>query len=143
MTKVDVVQVFCKTSDSHDSAIGNLSALCKDEVSKTGRGGNDLLDSSVLQFSAVGQIENAQTLKSDFERKVEECVVGDAYAMGKTQFAKVCAFADQGSNSIVFQTPAIRKVNFKKVAAVLGKGNDGSVCELMAAVELELQNVSG
>jgi hypothetical protein len=75
VAKVDIVQILAQLRDGLNRAIRDLSAFCEDQISKSWRCCDDLDHSSILQFSTVCEVQNAQRVKGAIERKIQECSV--------------------------------------------------------------------
>ena len=58
--------------------------------------------------------------------------------MGKTQFSKVAALANQRSDRVVLQELAVVQIYLENVATMKGECQNSFVCQLFTAIELEL-----
>ena len=118
------MKVLAQLRDGHNCSVRYLPAFCQDQVSKTWSCLDNLLDASVLKFSAVCQIEDAQALKGNVLWKVEKRVIRNPRAVCKTKLAELMTLVDESSNCVIFEISAVCKVNLEDGATVLGECND-------------------
>jgi len=107
-----------------------LSTLGQDKIPETWGCLNNFLYSSILQFTTVSKIQDAQTIKCDVLGKMKEGVVGYSRAMCESELSQMGPLADQGCYRLVFEESAIVKVNFQNVSAMERKSHDRLVSEL-------------
>lgn len=138
VAKMDVVEILAKLRDRRNGTVGDLTAFGKDKVTQTWGSCDDLLDADIVELPAVGQVEYAQALVRRVLWEIEEGMVRDTRAVRQAEFSEMAALPDQGRDRSVFQVSTVLQVNFKNVAAVVGKSHDGVVRDLTAVVEFEL-----
>ncbi len=56
MSKVDVMQIFGQSANSHNSSVGDVLALCKDKISESWCRWNDASNSIVADMFACSEI---------------------------------------------------------------------------------------
>lgn len=103
---------------------------------------DNLLNSGILQLTAVGKIKDAEGLICRFLRKAKERLISYAPAMRQSQLSQMRAFCYQGGDRLVLQVLAVVKVDLKNVPAVPCKGNDGFISQLRTSVEFELYTLA-
>lgn len=63
-------------------------------------------------------------------------------AVGESEFTQGLTILDKSGNGFIANKPALVKINFKDIGAVLGEGCDGRIFELLTIIELELDGES-
>lgn len=138
------MKVLAETRDGMHSNVGNVSALGKHQVSQARGHVDDLLDGGVGQPGAGSQVENTQVLVCLVRGQREESRVVDQFAACQSEFAQSAALGDERGDGLVLNLVALVQVNLENVGAVLGECQDRIVLQLSTVVQLELlgNNVS-
>lgn len=77
-----------------------------------------------------------------FGRQRKESIVSYARAIRQPQLPQLLPLLDEGSDCKVSKVYAALKINLENFVAVVGERENGAICNLRAAVELELVIVS-
>lgn len=81
-------------------------------------------------------------LKGPIGRQVKEGTVRHQLAVGKPKFTQALALANEGSDRLITNIMALMEIDFKDIWAVLGKGKDGTIFELLTIVEFKLEGLA-
>ena len=76
------MQVFAQTSNGQDSSVGNVAAFGENQVTESRGSVDDLLDTRILQLSAICQVQYSQTLVCSLRREAQEGLICDFPAVG-------------------------------------------------------------
>jgi hypothetical protein len=78
------MKVLSELADSIHCKICKVSAFCKDQISQSRSNINDLFHSPVCKTSTACKVKNPKVFVEFVRREVEECVVGDQFAVCKS-----------------------------------------------------------
>jgi hypothetical protein len=81
MAEVDVMQILPKTAYGRDSTISDVPALGEHEIPQFRSSRNDPANRIVPDILAACKVQDAQILKVELRRQVEECAIRDSCAM--------------------------------------------------------------
>jgi hypothetical protein len=80
------MKVLSELADSIHCKICKISALCKYQISQSRSNINDLFHSPVCQTSTACKVKNSKVFIELCGREVEECIIGDQFAVCEPQF---------------------------------------------------------
>jgi len=78
------MKVLSEFADGIYCKIGKISAFSKDQISKSRSDINDLFHGPVCQTSAACKVKNSKVFVDLVGREVEECIIGDQFAVCKS-----------------------------------------------------------
>lgn len=138
VAQVHVMKILAQASNGEDGLICNVTALGENNVPKTWRSIDDLLDSSVGDSKTRREIDNAQMLKGPTRRERKKGAFVHQFAAGQTKFPKTLTLEQERGHGRIPDQLALLEVNFKNIGTIYGESLDGIVADLIAVVQFEL-----
>jgi hypothetical protein len=142
VTEVHVVKVLSQARDGVDGRVRDVAALGQDQVTKPGGKVDDPLHGTVCEAGAAGQIQDSEVLVDPVGGERQEGRVVDKIAVGEAQLAERLALGEQSRDGLVANVPARVEIDLEDVGALLGKGQDRPVVQLVTVVKFQLESGS-
>lgn len=135
VAKVDIVQILAQPRDGEDGGVRDIPAFGEHEVAEARGNVDDLLDGTVGKAGAGREVQDAEVFVRLVRRQRQEGAVVYEFAVGESQFTERATLGKKSGYRIVLDKPALMKIDLEDVGAMLGKGKDGLVGQLMTVVQ--------
>lgn len=139
VTEVNIVQILPESRNRVDGNISDQPTFLQYQVAKARCDIHNLLDGRISEAGAGRQVKDPQMLEYFVRRNAQESIIINELAVRETKFAQAVALDHERCDGSVPNLGALVQIDLQDVRAMFSECVYGIVADLHTLVEFELQ----